>query len=350
MKYRIGLDISGGDYAPSSILRGAILASEEVKDQIVLIGVQEEIEAQLKKFKVRLDKFPIVHAPQKIEMADSPAISVRRKRESSIVVGVNLLKEKKIDAFVSCGNTGAVVCAATLSLGLIEGIERPGIALTIPRQDGGISLVVDVGANIDTKPLHLFQYGIMASVYYQFVLNKENPSIGLLNIGEEETKGPDYVKRVHKAFSESPLNFIGNIEAKDIFLGKCDCIVCDGFIGNVMLKVAEGCAKFVSKSFINAMKKNWLSKLALALLSKKQIDLIRKSVDYSEYGGAPLLGVNGIVIIGHGRSNGIAVKNAIKVAVEELERDLNLKIKRRVNEICQDSWVRQVFAPESSDK
>lgn len=341
MKHKIGIDISGGDYSPGEIVKGAIFAQEELKEDVVLIGVKKEIEEQLTLLKCSLSKFVIIEADERIEMNDSPLSSIRRKKNSSIVVGVNLLKEKKIDAFVSCGNTGAVVCASTLGLGLIKGVDRPGIALMIPSKQG-ISLVIDVGANIDCKPLNLFQYGIMASVYYNLVLNKDNPSVGLLNIGEEASKGLEVLKRTHKLFSVSPLNFIGNLEARELLSGKCDCIVCDGFVGNIALKVAEGSAETIGRALIEAMKKGFWGKIGL-LLAKSNLKKFKKSIDYAEYGGAPLLGVDGIVIIGHGRSNALAVKNAIKVAVRELNRDLTLEIDRRINEICQDSGVREVL-------
>ncbi|MDD3296210.1 MAG: phosphate acyltransferase PlsX [Candidatus Omnitrophica bacterium] len=342
MSYKIGLDISGGDFAPSEIIKGAMLARNQLHEDIVLIGVKEEIERQLALNKFPASEFSVVHAPEKIEMAEPPATSVRRKRNSSITIAAQLLKEKKIDAFVSCGNTGAVVCASTLKLGLIEGVERPGIGLMMPSRTG-ISLVIDVGANIDCKPMHLFQYGIMASVYYRAVLGKENPTVGLLNIGEEASKGSGLIKHVHKLFSSSSLNFIGNVEAKDIFSGKCDCIVCDGLIGNIALKVAEGSAEAIGRFLIETMTKGFLGKIGI-LLAKNNLRKFKRFMDYAEYGGAPLLGIDGIVIIGHGRSNALAVKNAIRVACNELSHDLNARIKRRVNEICQDSGIRQILA------
>ena len=341
MRYKIGLDVSGGDKAPDEILKGAILAKEELHEEVVLVGVKEEIEASLKNLGQDLSNFSIVHAPEKIDMAEPPATSVRKKRNSSITIGINLLKENKIDAFVSCGNTGAVVCASTLKLGLIEGVERPGIALAMPTKKG-LSLIIDVGANIDCKVSHLFQYGIMASVYYKLVLGKENPSIGLLNIGEEASKGLGLIKDVHKLFSVSPLNFSGNLEAKDIFSGVCDCIVCDGFIGNIALKVIEGSVDIMGKFLIEIMNQGFLGKLSL-LLARNNLRRFKRIMDYAEYGGAPLLGVDGIVIIGHGRSNSLAVKNAIKVAIQELSHDLNINIKRKINEICQDSGVREIL-------
>ncbi|MBU1112420.1 MAG: phosphate acyltransferase PlsX [Candidatus Omnitrophica bacterium] len=341
MSYKIGLDISGGDFAPGAIINGALLARSELKQDIVLIGSRLEIEEQLALNDQSADEFTIIDAPEKIEMAESPVSAVRRKKNSSIVVGINLLKSKQIDAFVSCGNTGAVVGAATLRLGLIPGVERPGIGLLLPTKTG-VSLLIDVGANIDCKPMHLFQYGIMASVYYNLVLNKKNPSLGLLNIGEEASKGLGVIKDLHKLFTASPLNFIGNVEAKEIFSGKCDCIVCDGFIGNIALKVAEGSVEAMGRFLIETIKKGILGKIGLLLLLPN-LKKFKRKMDYAEYGGAPLLGVDGVVIIGHGRSSALAVKNAIGVAVGELSRDLTETINRRVNEICQDSRIRQIL-------
>ncbi|MCF7908713.1 MAG: phosphate acyltransferase PlsX [Candidatus Omnitrophica bacterium] len=341
MNYKIGLDVSGGDFAPEAIIKGALLAKKELEQDIVLIGVKSEIEQQLKLNNCSVDKFEIVDASEKIEMADSPTVAVRRKKKSSIVIGADLLRDKKIDAFVSLGNTGAVVAAATLRLRMIEGVERPGIALLVPSKTG-ISLMIDVGANIDCKPLHLLQYGIMASVYYSSVLNKDNPTVGLLNIGEEASKGLSMLKDSHKLFEASSLNFTGNVEPKEIFSGKCDCIVCDGFIGNVALKVAEGSVKTVGRFLIESMSEGFLGKLGL-LLASSNLRKFKRKMDYSDWGGAPLLGVNGIVIIGHGRSNGLAVKNAIKVAVRELKRNLTEEIKEKVDEICKDSRVRQIL-------
>lgn len=342
MSYKIALDVSGGDSAPDEIIEGAVLAKKELNEDIVLVGVEKEIKTYLNKHKHSLSDFIIVDAPEKIEMNESPLISVRTKKKSSIVVGMEMHKQKEVDAFVSCGNTGSVVCAATIKLRLIEGVERPGIALMLPTKQG-VSLVIDVGANIDCKAIHLFHYGIMASVYCELFLNKKTPSVGLLNIGEEASKGLEVLKKVHKLFTVSPLNFTGNLEAKELLSGNCDCIVCDGFVGNIALKVAEGSAEIIAKSFIEAMKKNFIGKVGL-FLSKNNLLEFKRSINYAEYGGAPLLGVDGIVIIGHGRSNSLAVKNAIKVAVRELKRDLTKSISRRINDICQNSRVREIFA------
>ncbi|MCF7869519.1 MAG: phosphate acyltransferase PlsX [Candidatus Omnitrophica bacterium] len=338
-KFKIGIDASGGDLAPLEIVKGAILAKKEIDQELVLIGDKEKIRKELKKYKV---DFAIVDAPEKINMAEAPVSAVRKKRNSSIVVGCKLLKKREIDAFVSCGNTGAVVCASALILKFIEGVERPGIALMFPTQKG-VSLLIDAGANIDCKPIHLLQYGVMASVYYSTVLEKERPTVGLLNIGEEASKGLEVLKNTHKLFELSSLNFSGNIEAKSILSGSSDCIVCDGFVGNIALKVLEGSTEAMGKLFIEFMKKSLPGRLGL-LLAKGNLKKLKESIDYSEYGGAPLLGVDGAVIIGHGRSDAKAVKNAIGAAARELKRKLNERIKEKINETCQDSRIRQILA------
>ncbi len=322
---KIIVDAMGGDHAPGVVIEGAIAAVKEYQKDIVLVGDEAKISPLLKKAKYSGDKISVYPAQEVIEMHESPAASVRRKRNSSIVVGLNLVKDNFGDAFVSAGNTGAIVCAATLGLGLLPGIERPAIAIITPTLKG-ISLVVDVGANIDPKPLHLLQYAIMAGAYCENILNKPNPSVGLLNVGEEEGKGTDFLKETYELLSKSHLNFIGNVEGKALFSGKCDVIVCDGFVGNVALKVTEGAAEaiqvFLKRHLLNS---NFFGKLGVLLL-RKSFRRFKNELDYSEYGGAPLLGINGVVIKGHGRSNVKAIKNAIRVAGEEVERKVNEKI------------------------
>jgi glycerol-3-phosphate acyltransferase PlsX len=315
----------GGDYAPQVVIEGAIAAVKEYGKEVVLVGDQQKVEALLGKHRYSGDKISVVHAADAIEMHEPAANSVRRKRNSSIVIGLNLIKEGKGDAFFSAGNTGAVVCAATLSLGLLPGIERPGIAIVTPTLKG-ISLIVDVGANITAKPEHLLQYGIMAAAYSKFILNKPNPTIGLLNVGEEESKGTDFLKETFELLSKSKVNFIGNVEGKDLFSGRVDVIVCDGFVGNVALKVIESTAEAIQIFLKRHLQKSSIfGKFGLLLLRPTFIRF-KKDMDYSEYGGAPLLGVNGVVIIGHGRSNAKAIKNAIRIAAEEVERKVNDKI------------------------
>ncbi|MDD5044084.1 MAG: phosphate acyltransferase PlsX, partial [Candidatus Omnitrophica bacterium] len=321
---KIAVDAMGGDYAPDVVVSGAVAAAQEYDVDIILVGDQPRIEKLLSKSGYKGERITIRHASEVVGMSEPAATSFRRKKDSSIARAIELVKNNQADAFFSAGNTGAVVCAATLSLGLLPGIERPGIAIIVPTLHG-ISLIVDVGANIDPKPLHLMQYGVMADAYSRYILNKSKPVVGLLNIGEEESKGTDFMKETHNLFSKSKLNFIGNVEGKDLFSGKCDCVVCDGFVGNVALKVSESLAEtlyiFLKREFMSSI----MGKIGVLFLLPA-IRRFKKRMDYSEYGGAPLFGVNGVVMIGHGRSNVKAIKNAIRVASEEVERNVNEKI------------------------
>lgn len=328
---KIVVDAMGGDHGVQVIVEGALQAVKEYAPEIILIGDEQKIQSCLDKLGYKGDKVCVYPAQETIQMHESPAVSVRRKRKSSIVLGVGLVRDGKADAFFSAGNTGAVVCAATLDLGLLAGVERPGIAIVTPTLKG-ISLIVDVGANIDAKPLHLLQYGIMGSAYMENIFNKQNPSVGLLNVGEEESKGTDFVKDTYELLSKSKLNFVGNVEGKALFSGKCDVIVCDGFVGNVALKVTEGTAEAI-QVFLkrHLLKANLLGKVGILLL-KNTFKRFKKELDYAEYGGAVLLGVDGVVIIGHGRSNPRAIKNAIRVALEEVERKINQKILEALGE------------------
>jgi len=327
---KIVVDAMGGDFAPGVVIDGTLVAVKEYGAEVILVGDEALISPLLKKARYSGSNIEVFHAPETIGMSESAATSVRRKRNSSIVLGVNLVKEGKASAFFSAGNTGAVVCAATLGLGLISGVERPGIAIITPTLKG-ISLIIDVGANIDPKPTQLLQYGIMADVYSRTILNKTNPSVGLLNIGEEEAKGTEFIKETHELLQKSKLNFIGNVEGKDLFSGKCDIIVCDGFVGNVALKVSESAAEAMQVFLKRHLLSNTMGKIGLFFLLPS-LKRFKKELDYSEYGGAPLLGVNGVTIIGHGRSNVKAIKNAIRVAKEEVERKFNEKISEAIQQ------------------
>ncbi|MDP8298829.1 MAG: phosphate acyltransferase PlsX, partial [Candidatus Tantalella remota] len=271
------------------------------------------------------DRIDIVNTSEVIGMDEPAALSVRKKRDSSVVRGADLLKKGEFDAFVSAGNTGAVVCAATLSLRLLPGVDRPGIAVIFPTLMDPC-MVIDVGANIDPKPLHLLQYGIMGDAFSKHILLKENPTVALLNIGEESTKGTDSVKEAHIMLSESKLNFIGNIEPKEVYCGKADVVLCDGFVGNVMLKVAEAFAYATAELLKREFKKsNVFTKLG-ALMTLPVMKGIKKKIDASEYGGAPLMGVDGSVIIAHGSSNPKAIKNAIRAAAENVSHQVNTHV------------------------
>ncbi|MCX5710032.1 MAG: phosphate acyltransferase PlsX [Candidatus Omnitrophica bacterium] len=321
---KIVVDAMGGDHAPGVVVEGAVDAAREYNAEVILVGDEERIKALLKKAKYTGDNISIQPAAEVIGMDEPAATSIRRKRQSSIVVGVNLVKEGKAQAFFSAGNTGAVVCAGTLGLGLLPGIERPGIAIVTPTLKGA-SLIVDVGANIDPKPTQLLQYGLMGAAYMRHILNRENPKVGLLNIGEEEAKGTGFIKETFELLEKSKLNFAGNIEGKDLLSGKCDVIVCDGFIGNIALKVLESAAETMQIFLKRHLLSSVFGKIGLLFLMPS-LKRLKKDLDYAEYGGAPLLGVNGVVIIGHGRSNKRAIKNAIRVAKEEVERQFNEKI------------------------
>ncbi|MCK9572153.1 MAG: phosphate acyltransferase PlsX [Candidatus Omnitrophica bacterium] len=321
---KIVVDAMGGDYAPGVVIDGTLAAIKEYDVEVILIGDQPKIEALLKKANYTGNRISVRHAPEAIDMCESAATSVRRKRNSSIVLGINLVKEGQADAFFSAGNTGAVVCAGTLGLGLLPGVERPGIALVTPTLKGA-SLIVDVGANIDPKPTQLLQYAIMGSVYCKDILHKTNPIVGLLNIGEEKVKGTGLLRETYELLEKSKLNFIGNVEGKDLFSGKCDLIVCDGFVGNVALKVSESAAEAMQTFLKRHLLSNIWGKIGLFFMLPS-LRNFKKDLDYAEYGGAPLLGVNGVVIIGHGRSNKKAIKNAIRVAKEEVENNVNAEI------------------------
>ena len=310
----------GGDYAPQAVVAGCVDAVKEFSSEIALIGQKERVEQELSKYDYPKNLIEIIHAPDVIDMHEPATISIRKKKNSSIALGINLLKTSGYCAFVSAGNTGAVVCASTVNLGMLPGVERPGIGLVIPTLNK-FAFLIDVGANTDPKAQHLFQYALMANCYAREVLGVVNPRIGLLNIGEEECKGTDFQKETHKLMGERLKNFVGNIEPNEIFFGKCDCIICDGFVGNVLIKVSEGLMESASTLMRREIKKSPVAMIG-ALLIKSRLNHIKKYADYSEYGGAPLLGVNGIVMISHGRSSPKAIKNAIKAAKREVDHQI----------------------------
>ncbi|MFY9402267.1 MAG: phosphate acyltransferase PlsX [Candidatus Omnitrophota bacterium] len=321
---KIVVDAMGGDHAPRVVVEGVVAAVREFGVEVILCGDEAKITPLLKKIKYSGNNIEVLHAPEVIDMCEPAANSVRRKRKSSIVLGLNLIKTGVAGAFFSAGNTGAVVCAATLELRMLPGVERPGIGIVTPALKG-VSFIIDVGANIDAKPKHLLQYGIMADAYCRNILNKDNPTVGLLNIGEEEAKGTDFMRHTHELLSKSRLNFIGNIEGKSLFSGKSDIIITDGFVGNVALKVSESAAEAMQTFLKRHLLSNLMGKIGLFFLLPS-LKRFKKDIDYAEYGGAPLLGVNGVVIIGHGRSNARAIKNAVRVANEQIKRKVNDKI------------------------
>jgi len=321
---KIAVDGMGGDRAPGVVVDGAVMAARDLPVEVVLVGDQAILTRELARHHGVPSTLTIHHASEAIGMDEPPALSVRKKRDSSIVVMVELAKAGRVDAIVGAGNTGAMVCAATLGLRLLEGIERPGIAIVLPTLTSN-SLLIDVGATIDPKPEHLLQFGLMGSVYSRAVLGKSRPTVGLLNVGEEETKGTDAIKEAFRLLEHAPLNFIGNVEGRDIYTGKCDVIVCDGFVGNITLKVSESMAKVIAQLLKRELRRNVLTKMG-AFLSLSAFKSLRKKMDYAEYGGAPLLGVDGTCIISHGASSARAIRNAIRVAASSVAEHVNQAI------------------------
>lgn len=317
---KIIVDAMGGDHAPQAVVAGVVEALKEFDVQITLTGIKEQVEAELKKYTYPQEKVQIVHAPDVVDMHDAATAVIRKKRESSISVGVNLLKDPQYSAFISAGNTGAVVAASSFFLGMLKGVERPAIGLVIPTLKN-FAFLIDVGANPDPKPEHLCHSALMARVYAQEVLGVANPAVGLLNIGEEASKGGGFAKETHKLMDERVTNFIGNIEPNEMFTGRADCIICDGFVGNISIKISEGLMESAAALLRREIKKSPLA-IAGALLMKSRLQHIRKLADYTEYGGAPLLGVNGVVMISHGRSSPKAIKNAIRATIQEVEHNI----------------------------
>lgn len=327
---RIAVDGMGGDYAPGVVVDGAVQAANDFSNlEIVLVGQTDALKRELNRHKVLGGKIVIEHADEIISMGDSPVAAIRKKKSSSLGVCVQLLKDKKVDAVMTAGNTGAAVAASTLNLGLLPGIKRAGIAISTPTLHG-ISIAMDVGANLNPSAEELFQYAQMSSIYARFIHQKKRPAIGLLNIGEEESKGTEVLKEAHKLLRDSELNFVGNIEGRDFFTGRVDCIICDGFVGNVVLKMFESILESATSMITREIKKNPISLLG-AWLCKPALKAIRNETNYEEAGGAPLLGVNGTVIISHGISSAKAIRNAIRVAGEMVSNDLNNRIVEEIS-------------------
>lgn len=327
---RVAVDGMGGDYAPQVVVQGAVMAANDFAHlEIVLVGQIPALKMELNRHKVLGGKIVLEEASEIVEMGESPVSAIKRKKNSSIAVCIDLLKQKKVDAVVTAGNTGAAVAAATLNLGLLKGIKRPGIAIITPSLRG-ISIAIDVGANLNPSAEELFQYAIMADSYARAIHKKKRPAIGLLNIGEEESKGTDVLREAYKLLRESPLNFIGNIEGRDFFTGKVDCIITDGFVGNVVLKMCESVLETSVALITRELKKNPITILGAALC-KPAMEAIRRETNYEEAGGAPLLGVDGTVIISHGISSAKAIRNAIRVAGDIVAQNLNAHIVEAVS-------------------
>lgn len=322
---KIAVDAMGGDYAPHAIVAGAVQAAKEFGVGIILVGIEQAIETELKKHpQVKTLPIEIRNATEVVDMLDSPATVFRRKKDSSIRVANELVKSGEAVAVISAGHTGAAMTTSLFVLGKLGGIERPAIATFMPNVKG-TSIVLDVGANVDCKPVHLVQFAVMGEVYAKYLLKIPNPRVGLLSIGEEETKGNELTKEAFKLLTETSVNFIGNVEGRDVMSGKADVVVCDGFIGNVVLKVSESVAESIGLMIRENIGDNLVRKLGYWMM-RPAFRALKRRIDYAEYGGAPLIGINGISIISHGRSSDRAVKNAIRVAAELAKSEVNKHI------------------------
>lgn len=326
---KIAIDAMGGDEGVKVTVEGSVLALKELDVNLVLVGKEEVIREELKKYEFDSEKIEIVNAREIITNEDEPAMAIRKKKDSSMVVGLNMLKEKEVDAFISAGSTGALLSGGLLVVKRIKGIERPALATVYPTKKG-VSLLLDVGANADSKPKYLEQFALMGSIYSEKILNKKNPRVGLVNIGDEKEKGNMLTKEAYELLEKTQnINFCGNIEGRDIPNGDIDVLVCDGFVGNIVLKLTEGLAlsmfSMLKETFISSFK----GKMG-AMLLKSGLREFKSKLDYTEYGGAPLLGVKGAVIKAHGSSNSVAIKNAVRQAsqfienkvIENIEQDI----------------------------
>lgn len=328
---KIAVDAMGGDLAPEAIVRGALRAAEEDGTSILLVGDEAAIAAEMSRFQVKNPNVEVVHSDEVVGM-DEPAITpLRKKRRSSVRICGELVKAGKAHAMVTAGNTGAAMITAKVIIGAIEGVDRPSLAAVFPSR-GGRTVVLDVGANVDTRPSHLRQFAVMGHFYAQEILGIVAPKVGLLSIGTEANKGSDLTKEVFKVMQTTGLNFVGNVEGRDVFNGTLDVVVCDGFVGNVLLKSAESFAKFMEEMMVEELKRSWRSRIG-AYLAKPAFRHFLKRIDYTEYGAAPLLGINGGCFIGHGSSNSKAIQNAIRRAVEFSVAQVHTKIRDKVAEL-----------------
>lgn len=311
---KIALDAFGSDNAPTPEVEGAIRSiNEEICDKIYLVGKKKELEAELGKFYYKKKSIEIIAGEEIISSTENPLREIKKKKNSSLLKAVELVKEKKADAIVSAGSTGAVMAASLLNLGRIHGILRPALAIQLPTLEDPV-VVLDVGANVDCSVKNLIQFAEMGNIYSSYLTNKENPKVALLNIGEEKKKGNEITKAAYQKLEENTsINFVGNIEGKDILKGKVNVIICDGFVGNIMLKTVEGVALSLFEILKKQFDEDWVAKIG-AILSYPAFQHFKKKVDYTEYGGAFLLGLNSISIIAHGRSNAKAILNALKFA------------------------------------
>ena len=326
----VALDAMGGDHAPRVEVEGAILAARELGVRVLLVGIEADVRQELHRHRHRALPIEVVHAPDVITMSDSPSQAFRRKKDSSVHVAARMVRDGQADALVSAGNTGAVMTVARFVIGTLPSVDRPALAAAFPNMKERVSVILDVGANVDSKPEHIEQFAVMGEIYFRAIWGVRRPRVALLSIGEEEAKGNELTREAAKCLKHSSLNFVGNVEGRDVFRGNVDVVVCDGFIGNIALKLSEGLVEHIGAMLKKAIKSSLTSQIGYAL-SKRAFDEFRKRTDYSETGGAPLLGVRGITVIGHGRSNPNAIKNAIRVASDLCRSRVNEKIEQELS-------------------
>jgi len=322
---KIAVDAMGGDYGPAVIAEGAVAAAREHGLAVILVGDRSTVERELARHRAEGPPVSVRHASQVVGMAELPSQALRRKRDSSLRVAADLVKEGQAAAFVSAGNTGAAMAIGMFVLGVLPGVDRPAIAVLLPSLTG-YTVLIDAGAIVDPKPRHLVQFAIMGHCYAKDILGKARPRVGLLSVGEEEGKGNELTKEAFEELKVSSLNFIGNVEGRDIYNGNCDVVVTDGFTGNVALKISESLAEMLAAIIKEELNRDLRSRLG-ALLARPAVSRFKKRVDYTEMGGAPLLGINGASIVCHGASPPKAIKNAIRVAAEWVQRNVNEHIK-----------------------
>jgi glycerol-3-phosphate acyltransferase PlsX len=325
----IALDAMGGDNAPRAEVEGAVLAARELDVRVVLVGVEATVRQELARHRAKGLPIDVANATEVIAMTDSPSQAFRRKKDSSVHVAARLVREGKADGLVSAGNTGAVMTTVRFILGTLAAVDRPALAAPFPTSKGTVTVIIDVGANVDSKPEQMEQFAVMGEIYYRAIFGTKRPRVALLSIGEEEMKGNELTREAANLLKQTTLNFTGNVEGRDVFNGDVDVIVCDGFIGNVALKISEGVVLHITGLLKTALTSS-LSAKAGYVLARKAFKEFRKKIDYSEYGGAPLLGVRGTAVIGHGSSNPNAIKNAIRVAAELCRSKVNEKIDREL--------------------
>lgn len=338
MSITIAIDAMGGDFAPAHPVTGAVMAARELGVRILLVGRSDAIQTELCKHDISGLPIDIQHATEVVSMDESPVTAYRRKKDSSIRIAANCVRDGRAQGTVSAGNTGAVMATAKMVCGVLEGVERPALCAVVPNLKG-LSVWLDVGANIDCRPVHLVQFAIMGHLYAREVLGVRNPRVGLMSIGEEDSKGNEVTRETLKILREMPLNFIGNVEGRHVFSGEADVIVCDGFIGNVSLKAVESAADAIFHFMREEIRKSFLARVGY-LLARPALRSFRRKIDHAEYGGVPLLGVRGASIISHGGSSPLAIKNAVRVAIDFVQNCVNDRIHDEITKLTSASGLR----------